>query len=99
MLAVNREVRANGRVAFEFLRIELTGASPAYVSQPGGRPPTRFPVVESGPTRVVFANPAHDLPKRIGYRREGERLLAWIDDGTDGGRRSEWRWRRCAGDR
>lgn len=97
MLAVNREVRADGRVAFEFLRIELAGAPPAYVSQPGGAPPTRFTLVESGATHVVFANPAHDFPKRIGYRRDGAGLLAWIDDGTDRGRRSEWRWRACAG--
>lgn len=98
MLAVNREVRADGRVAFEFLRIELGGPTPAYVSQPGGRPPTRFPLAESSTTHVLFANAAHDFPKRIGYRRDGDGLVAWIDDGKDGGRRLEWRWRACGAD-
>lgn len=95
MLAVNREVRANGQVSFEFLRIELGANPPAYVSQPAGAPPTRFLLVESGATHVVFGNRTHDFPRRIGYRREGDALLAWIDDGSDTGKRVDWRWQRC----
>jgi hypothetical protein len=57
--------------SFEFLRIEATADGIAYVAQPGGRPPTRFALVESGPGRAVFANPAHDFPRRILY---------WLDD-------------------
>jgi hypothetical protein len=83
-------------VSFEFLRIEAGTDGVAYVAQPGGRPPTRFALVESGARRAVFANPAHDFPQRILY---------WIDDagalharieGPKGGKTValEWTWRK-----
>jgi hypothetical protein len=83
-------------VSFEFLRIERDAEGIAYVAQPGGRPPTRFLLAESGARRVVFANAAHDFPQRILY---------WIDDagalharieGPKNGRvvGQEWTWTR-----
>jgi hypothetical protein len=49
---------------------------------------------------VIFENQAHDYPQRVGYKREGDSLLAWID-GTAGGksRRVDFPYRRvaCAG--
>jgi len=60
----------NGRSGFEFARI---GAMPdgvlAYFAQPGGAAPTPFRLIESGPQRVIFANPANDFPHRIIYQR------------------------------
>ena len=41
-------------VSFEFLRIEATSSGVDYVAQPGGRPPTRFALVESSGRRAVF---------------------------------------------
>ena len=52
-------------------------------------------------SRIVFENPQHDFPQRIGYERSGNRLLAWIE-GTQGGRsrKVEFPYVRaaCAGD-
>jgi hypothetical protein len=83
-------------VSFEFLRIEAGADGIAYVAQPGGRPPTRFALVESGPRRVVFANPAHDFPQRILYWLDDAGALhARIEGPKDGKTVSqEWTWTR-----
>ena len=103
LVGLHKDVAARGgtarMVSFEFLRIEATADGVAYVAQPGGRPPTRFALVETGPRRAVFAIPAHDFPQRILY---------WIDDagalharieGPKGGRTvgQEWTWTKRAG--
>jgi hypothetical protein len=59
---------------------------------------TRFDLIESGAQSVRFANPAHDFPKRIAYRRDGDVLSALIDDGSDSGQQMSWRWHRCRPD-
>lgn len=91
MLGVSRTVRKNGTAAFEFIRIARTDDGIAYIAQPGGRPPTAFRLVESKPGRVVFANPAHDFPRRIVYELRDGKLCARTDDGKDG---EEWCWSR-----
>jgi hypothetical protein len=103
LVGLHKDVATRGgtprMVSFEFLRIEATADGIAYVAQPGGRPPTRFSLVETGPRRVVFANPAHDFPQRILY---------WIDDagalharieGPKGDKTigQEWTWTKRAG--
>lgn len=95
LLGMHKDHEAGGRTAFEFLRVEVEGERAAYVSQPGGQPPTRFELIEHGPDNALFANPQHDFPKRIGYRREDKVLRAWIDDGIEGGQAMHWQWRRC----
>jgi rhodanese-related sulfurtransferase len=47
---------------------------------------------------VVFVNPGHDFPKRVGYERGGEdQLLAWIDGGAESERpRIEFPYKRVA---
>ncbi|MFK0300407.1 DUF6265 family protein [Brevundimonas sp. NPDC090276] len=82
----------NGRSGFEFARIgPVPEGGLAYVAQPGGAAPTRFRLVESGPQRVVFANPANDFPHRILYQREGDVLTARIEGADDDETRSaEW---------
>ena len=82
----------NGRSGFEFARIApLQDGGLAYVAQPGGAAPTLFRLVESGPQRVVFANPANDFPHRILYQRTGDVLAARIEGADDDETRSvEW---------
>ena len=37
-------------------------------------------------TSIVFENPTHDFPQRVGYRRvAADRMLAWIE-GTESGK-------------
>ena len=82
----------NGRSGFEFARIgPVPEGGLAYVAQPGGAAPTLFRLVESGPQRVVFANPANDFPHRILYQRAGDVLTARIEGADDDETRSvEW---------
>lgn len=91
MLGMSRTVRANGKTAFEFIRIAKTEDGIAYIAQPGGKAPTSFKLVESKPGRAVFANPQHDFPKRIVYELRDGKLCARVDDGKDG---DEWCWSR-----
>lgn len=92
MTGMNRSVSKKGRASFEFLRIEQRADGVVYVAQPGGSPPTEFKLTRAEGTSAVFENPSHDFPKRLAYRREGDVLIARVDDGTDGGKGFELRW-------
>ncbi len=97
MLAVSRVISERG-TSFEFLRIAPQGDGLAYFASPGGKPAVAFPLIESAPGLAVFANPEHDFPQRITYRREGDALSARVEAQRDG----EWRgfdiaWRLTAG--
>jgi hypothetical protein len=94
MLGVNRTIGQSG-AAFEFLRIELKPGAVRYIAQPGGAPPVAFALVAADTRRIVFANPAHDFPKRVQYWRNGDVLHARVDDGTDAGAAEEFTWKRC----
>lgn len=98
LLGVNHTRNARG-VRFEFLRIAPSAAGYSYFAQPSGRPPTEFPLKETGGQRVVFENPAHDFPQRILYWREGDVLTARVE-GVIGGRGEsmQWRFRRAEQD-
>lgn len=60
----------------EKLRLEADGTDVFYVADVAENPqPVRFRMVEQAGTSAVFENPAHDFPKRIAYRLEGEQLV------------------------
>lgn len=100
MLAVSRTVGADGKVAFEYLRIEESGDDLVYQASPGGAPPTPFRLAELDGRRAVFANPEHDFPQRIVYWRDGESLCARIEGEVGGESQSaEWCWKRAVGQR
>ena len=93
MLGMHRDVRPNGKVFFEFLRIERRDGKLAYVAQPRGRDATVFPLKTITGSRVVFENLQHDFPQRIIYWREGARLCARIEGPMKGEEVSEqWCW-------
>ena len=88
-----------GRQAFGFeqVRIETTydGETMQYVAMPrGAQAETAFRLTRAGPQLAVFENPAHDYPKRISYRREGDLLISRIE-GANGANGQEWRYRRA----
>ena len=87
----------NGRSGFEFARItHMQDGVLAYVAQPAGGAPTPFRLIESGPQRVVFANPANDFPHRIIYSRTGDVLAARIEGADDDETRSvEWNFNKA----
>ena len=96
MLGLHRDVTPGEPAFFEFLRIAESGGDLVYYASPAGREATAFKMIEVGADRVVFENPEHDFPQRIGYQRDGnDELVVWIEGDADGETpRSEWRWRR-----
>lgn len=84
MLGVARTIRDGKTVSFEWLRIvETAEGSLRYLARPEGGAETGFELVErqggaGQDEAVAFANPAHDFPQRIAYRRRGDRLEAEI---------------------
>ena len=79
MLATSRTLRGDRMAGFEFLRIVSRGDAIIYIAQPGGQPPTEFPMTSSEANLAVFENPAHDHPKLIRYRRTGNVLTAEVE--------------------
>ena len=95
ILGVHRDVKAGRMVSWEFLRIQATATGVTLFASPQSAPPTPFTLVESGATRAVFENKAHDFPQRVVYRRCGPDLCARIEV-TMNGRpaKQEWRYTR-----
>ena len=86
MIGTSHTLKGGRLSAFEFLRVVLKGGVAVYVAQPGGAAPTEFTATEQSSTVIVFANPGHDFPKRVGYRLvDATHLTAWIDGGASGG--------------
>ena len=93
MLGLHRDIRPNGKVFFEFLRIEKRDGKLAYVAQPGGRPATVFPLQRAEASRITFENRQHDFPQRVIYWRDGTRLCARVEGSIDGKEQAEqWCW-------
>ena len=64
---------------YEVLSIKQSeDGSWTYTAHPSGQASASFVAVEIDDTSVVFANPEHDYPQEIRYKREGSRLYATI---------------------
>jgi hypothetical protein len=99
MLGMGMTTEPSKPTEFEFVRIETRAGKPAYVAQPQGVPPTVFDLSapQSGADSAIFVNPAHDFPKRVGYRRvDASSILAFIDGGDTGTGRMEFPMTRVA---
>lgn len=93
---MSRTVRTGKAPQIEFIRIAPgDDGRLAYHAHPLGQAPASFALVESAPGLAVFANPRHDFPQKIIYRRTGDSLTAIIEgpgrDGTP--KRISWTWR------
>jgi len=100
LLGMHRDVKDGSAVGFEFFRIQVHQGAITYLSQPGGKPVTPFPLKESGPTRVVFENPTHDFPQRVIYWQTKPNELRARIEGTIGDKleSEEWVWTKRAGE-
>lgn len=100
MVGVSRTVGGDALVGYELVVVREEGARLTYQAHPSGQPSAVFASKLIAEETVVFENPQHDFPQRIGYQRKGADLLAWIE-GEQGGkaRRIEFPYRRvaCAG--
>ena len=86
MMRMSRTVVRDTTRDYEHLRIE-SGPSGAvtHTANPSGQPEARFAGDVVSDTLVVFANPAHDSPRRIMYRPVGrDSLVARIEGMRNG---------------
>jgi hypothetical protein len=86
LIGMSRTVAKDKTVFFEYLRIETRGAEVYYVAHPRAKNPgTDFKLVRLNGQEAVFENMAHDFPKRILYRKNGDgTLTARVEgDGTE----------------
>ncbi|MGH9463984.1 MAG: DUF6265 family protein [Vicinamibacteria bacterium] len=97
MLGVSRTVQDGSLTGYELVVLREQGERLAFEAHPSGQPAAVFVSSSTGEQSVVFENPQHDFPQRIGYERQGDGLLGWIE-GTQGGevRRIEFPYRRAA---
>ena len=95
MMGINRTVRNGRTTAYEFMRIVETDDEDGgllLIASPSGQTTTTFLLASISEDEVVFENPDHDFPQRIGYRRlPNGGLLGWIDGSiNDQNRRVEF---------
>jgi hypothetical protein len=79
MIGASRTGEGAKLTGWETMRIirEADGTL-SFIAQPGGAPPSSFPMVSAGAREIVFANPAHDYPQKIRYWRDEAGLNAEI---------------------
>ena len=96
MVGMGRSVGVRGLDDYELTVIQEDGARLLYVAHPRRQPVATFVARVATGDSVVFENPEHDFPQRVGYRRLGaDSVLAWIE-GTSYGKqqRAEFPYRR-----
>jgi hypothetical protein len=81
----SRTLRRDSIVEYEFVRIYNAGDTLVYDAQPSRQPRAEFRATGPFEPAVVFANPAHDFPQRIIYRRVGTDSLVARIEGTRNG--------------
>jgi hypothetical protein len=100
MRGTGRTTRDGRVVDSEHVVLRADGEGLVYEAHPSGQPSAEFRSITIGERAIVFENPEHDFPQRIGYQRqEGDGLLAWIEGPVKGEtKRIEFRYRRVACD-
>jgi hypothetical protein len=97
----SRTVAGAREVEGERLRIFAKGDTLVYDAHPSGQARTEFRAPSVAGDSVVFANPAHDFPQRIIYKKVGADSLIARIEGDRAGRRqpTTYSYRRidCAG--
>jgi len=84
MLGTTRYILEGRTVMWEFSKLEESEGEVVLTPFPRGQASEHdFKMTSLGEEEVLFEAPEHDFPRRISYRRDGERLIARIDDGTD----------------
>ena len=87
MIGMGRTVRGGRTTEYELVVLKEQDGRLAYEAHPSGQPSAVFLSSEVSDTAVVFENPEHDFPQRVGYRRSGTGLAAWIEGTMKGQKR------------
>ena len=101
MLGVGRTTRGEKLVEHEYVVLTERDGRLAYEAHPSGQATATFMSKAITGRELVFEDPTHDFPQRVGYKSTGPgQLLAWVE-GTSGGkpRRIEFAYRlvNCVG--
>jgi len=101
MLGSSRTVEGAKLVGYEYMMIREQGSKYAIEVRPSGKPAVVFTQAALTDSSVVFENPKHGYPQKIGYNRTGDNAIsAWIEGSRNGvSRRFEFPYRQvvCAG--
>jgi uncharacterized protein DUF6265 len=85
MLGMSRTSRGDLMREYEFVLLQAAGTTLEYRVLASHQPEVVFRAAGVSPNEVVFENPEHDFPKRIGYRMVSrDSLEAWVDGGAKG---------------
>ena len=85
MLGIARTTHSGVLADYEMTLIRRAEDHLVFEAHPSNQPMALFHSIEVSRSRIVFENPKHDFPQRIGYERKGNALLAWIE-GTQNGK-------------
>ena len=97
MMGVSRTTGGGKTIEWEFLIIRQGVQGLEYVAKPARQAETTFVASRASAHEVTFENPAHDFPKRITYKREGDALTASIEGPRNGqSRRIEFPYKKSA---
>jgi uncharacterized protein DUF6265 len=96
MLGMSRTVRDGKLIQFESIILRVEKGKLAYEAHPSGQPTATFLSTKISDKSILFENPQHDFPQKIGYElKDSSSLLAWIEGPVDGKpRRQEFPYRR-----
>jgi hypothetical protein len=94
MISMGRTVHGDTLVDFEQVVLREENGQLEYEAHPFDQPMGIFLSTQMTPTTLIFENPLHDFPQRIGYTLRGsDSLIAWIDGKVGGtSRRVEFRY-------
>lgn len=85
MLGMSRTSVSGELKEYEFVMLKVAGSTLEYRVQAGLQPEVVFRATSASAKEVVFENPQHDFPKRVGYRLASrDSMEAWIDGGAGG---------------
>lgn len=91
-------IKGNDTIINERVALTNTKAGIHYTStveDQNNEKPIAFKMTKAESNIFVFENPAHDFPKRIVYKLvTSDSLHAYIDDGTETGKRQDFYYKR-----
>ena len=85
MIGSGRTVRGGVLADYELVVLRQQNGRLVYEAHPANQTVASFTAITVTASSVVFENPQHDFPQRVGYERRGDALTAWVE-GTTGGR-------------
>lgn len=97
LVSASRATSGDRTTSVELAVLAMRGDTLAYHAYPVGQSPAVFDAVALTDSAATFANPAHDFPQRIIYRRVGaDSLVARIEGpGENGPRGFDYHMRRA----